>query len=204
MGLDMYLDKAKRVGDVTAKDLGAIESYFSYVTRPEKHRHCTAREWSGLDLENVKFDLTKHYISEYRTHFDDWDTEEKYGFSTIFTKVGYWRKANAIHKWFVENVQNGVDDCGLYEVTKEQLRELLELCLVVLRESKLVTKDDNEYIEDPSLSKELLPTVSGFFFGGTEYDGWYYRDLENTVQILTKAINETDFENEMIVYQSSW
>ena len=27
-------------------------------------------------------------------------------------EVGYWRKANAIHGWFVRNVQNGKDDCG--------------------------------------------------------------------------------------------
>lgn len=29
----------------------------------------------------------------------------------IYVKVGYWRKANAVHKWFVENVQDGVDEC---------------------------------------------------------------------------------------------
>jgi len=31
--------------------------------------------------------------------------------SYIEENVGYWRKANHIHAWFVENVQNGVDDC---------------------------------------------------------------------------------------------
>ena len=25
--------------------------------------------------------------------------------------VAYWRKANAIHSWFVENCQDGVDEC---------------------------------------------------------------------------------------------
>ena len=27
-----------------------------------------------------------------------------------------WRKANHIHQWFVQNVQDGNDDCGEYEV----------------------------------------------------------------------------------------
>ena len=27
-------------------------------------------------------------------------------------QIASWRKANAIHKWFVDNVQDGVDDCG--------------------------------------------------------------------------------------------
>ena len=64
--------------------------------------------------------------------------------------------------------------------------------------------EEGKCIEDPSLAKELLPTTAGFFFGGTAYDEWYYKDLENTVEILMKVLNETDFENEMIVYQSSW
>ncbi len=38
-----------------------------------------------------------------------------------FIEVGYWRKANQIHNWFVKNVQGGVDDCGYYGVTKEKL-----------------------------------------------------------------------------------
>ena len=29
-------------------------------------------------------------------------------------EVLMWRKANAIHNWFVQNVQKGVDDCGVY------------------------------------------------------------------------------------------
>jgi len=36
--------------------------------------------------------------------------------SEITEDVGYWRKDNHIHQWFVKNCQGGVDDCGLYEV----------------------------------------------------------------------------------------
>ena len=28
----------------------------------------------------------------------------------------YWRKANAIHGWFVKNAQQGIDDCRTYSV----------------------------------------------------------------------------------------
>ena len=42
-------------------------------------------------------------------------------------EVGYWRKANQIHNWFVENIQNGIDDCDYHrEVREEDLRELPE------------------------------------------------------------------------------
>ena len=31
--------------------------------------------------------------------------------SGIKYDAGYWRKANAVHGWFVNHVQRGVDDC---------------------------------------------------------------------------------------------
>ena len=30
---------------------------------------------------------------------------------SLEASVGYWRKANHIHRWFVENVQGGEDEC---------------------------------------------------------------------------------------------
>jgi len=38
--------------------------------------------------------------------------------------VGYWRKANQIHNWFVQNIQNGNDNCGNYYVSRENLETL--------------------------------------------------------------------------------
>ena len=43
-------------------------------------------------------------------------------------EVMYWRKANAIHKWFVDNVQGGEDDCREYPVSNDQLIELRDTC----------------------------------------------------------------------------
>lgn len=106
----------------------------------------------------------------------------------VIYKVAYWRKANAIHQWFVDNVQSGEDDCRPHELSSEKLSELVDLCKKVL--------------ENRDQAPELLPTQSGFFFGGTEYDEWYFKDLENTVKMLTPLLSVTGswyFE-----YQSSW
>ena len=35
----------------------------------------------------------------------------------VIIQAGYWRKANQIHQWFVDNVQEGVDNCSEYYVT---------------------------------------------------------------------------------------
>jgi hypothetical protein len=109
--------------------------------------------------------------------------------TNIEEEVGYWRKANQIHRWFVENIQNGVDNCGEYSVSKGELEELRNIC--------------TEVLNDHSKAEELLPSASGFFFGNTDYDEWYYNDVEHTIEILDKILSESD-GNQDIYYSSSW
>jgi hypothetical protein len=58
------------------------------------------------------------------------DVESQY--ITVGFEAMYWRKANAIHNWFVENVQDGNDDCGRYYVCTDQLQALHDLCVKVI------------------------------------------------------------------------
>ena len=123
-------------------------------------------------------------------------------------QVGYWRKANHIHNWFVNNVQNGEDDCNSYIVTKEQLINLIQGKVIngqSLENGKWVNNYiDGLIIEDSSVAEELLPTISGFFFGSTQYNGWYIDDIQDTINIIEEVLRTTDFENEVITYTSSW
>lgn len=102
----------------------------------------------------------------------------------------YWRKANHIHKWFVDNVQDGEDECRPHSVSTEKLKELLDVCKQVL--------------EDRGLASELLPVQAGFFFGGTEYDDWYFGDVEDTIKGLEKILSIEGVELLDFEYQSSW
>lgn len=120
--------------------------------------------------------------------------------STIREEAAYWRKANQIHKWFVDNCQDGKDDCREAYVSNEQLQELLNICKTILNAQKS---------QRDKLAKELLPTQSGFFFGGTEYDSWYYEDLEYTVSVLEPLVQEIKEAEEQgffvtMYYHSSW
>jgi hypothetical protein len=110
--------------------------------------------------------------------------------SYINEEVGYWRKANQIHKWFVDNVQGGEDNCGDYWVSPKHLKELLELCKKVKN--------------NPKEAPELLPTEEGFFFGGTEYGDEYMRDIDDTIDILEKVLSEEDYGNDEYSYHASW
>lgn len=121
--------------------------------------------------------------------------------------ICYWRKANAIHSWFVGNVQGGCDDCKSYRVEPEQLVELLKTCRKVRASVELVPgKVDAGYVfsedggvkrefrdgcvvADPSIAEELLPTRSGFFFGDTAYDEYYVDDLDKTIFVLDAILS---------------
>ena len=106
----------------------------------------------------------------------------------ITEEAMYWRKANAIHSWFVENIQDGNDDCKEYYVPKEKLQELLALVKKVLK--------------DHTQAEKLLPTQEGFFFGGTEYNEYYFQDLEDTKKALESILQ--NHENWEYYYHSSW
>jgi len=110
--------------------------------------------------------------------------------SYVIEQVAYWRKANQIHHWFVENVQRGEDDCQPYYCSYEQLNELFSLVCDVLAE--------------PARAEELLPTESGFFFGGTDYDESYMLDLTETRDMLAALFAEPGAEDADYYYSASW
>ena len=109
--------------------------------------------------------------------------------STIIEEVGYWRKANHIHNWFVEKCQDGVDECQTTYIDIEQLTDLLQVCKIV--------------INNKDLASELLPTSSGFFFGGTEYDEYYFNDIQYTIELIESLFKE-DNTDSSFYYSSSW
>lgn len=113
----------------------------------------------------------------------------------------YWRKANHIHKWFVDNVQDGQDDCKAYWVSRDALVALLDVCKEVLAiEKNVLTDEDKEKLE------ELLPRERGFFFGGYEYDEWYFSDIRDTKDKLEEMLRQ-DENCSMFVsyeYEASW
>jgi len=127
----------------------------------------------------------------------------KVGDKTIDTKntiyieqeVAYWRKANMIHNWFVENVQEGVDNCAQYYVDYQQLVELYKICVG----TKELFEQYGASEEFEKLAKEVLPTTEGFFFGNYEYAEEYMTDIESTIEQLKDISKDEEY-----YYQSSW
>ena len=117
-------------------------------------------------------------------------------------KVGYWRKANHIHNWFMQNCalrdeyDNPIDDCRPIEITVDKLEKLLDDCKKVLA--------------DHSLTETLLPTTDGFFFGSTEYEEYYFSEIERTIEIIEPVLKFAKHKLEIedyvweVYYQASW
>ena len=110
----------------------------------------------------------------------------------ITVEAMYWRKANAIHNWFVKNVQDGIDDCKEYHVPADKLKLLLDVV--------------NDVLERKETPAEALPTSSGFFFGEADYNEWYWEGLTRTKEDLTALLLDfgDDNWNWNFYYQSSW
>lgn len=108
----------------------------------------------------------------------------------LIEEVLYWRKANHIHRWFVTHIQNGVDDCRQYPVSIQQLTELRDLC--------------NEVLTHKERAASLLPPQSGFFFGSTEIDTYYFEDLTHTVEELNVLLTDPLVTEYYFYYRSSW
>lgn len=110
--------------------------------------------------------------------------------STVQVRAAYWRKANQIHAWFVREIQDGEDECREHYVPRKKLCELVDLCKTVIAE--------------PKKAPELLPTQSGFFFGGTGYGDDYFEDLKYTVEQIEKVLALFDKKSWEFIYNSSW
>ena len=116
----------------------------------------------------------------------------------ISEEVGYWRKANSIHKWFVDNVQDGEDNCKEYYVSLEKLQKLKGIIKRILNAPKSKKK---------KLAEELLPPCDGFFFGSEKIDEYYWDYLRDTLKIIEKVEEESQEDGGgwfSWVYRASW
>lgn len=108
------------------------------------------------------------------------------------TELMYWRKANQIRRWFVDHLNDfdPSDNLGKYDVSREVLQDLI---------------DDIDYVlEDESIERaeEVMPTSSGFFFGNTEYDEYYFDKLRYTRERIQEILDTTSEEDE--IYYTEW
>ena len=117
-------------------------------------------------------------------------------FDSKTDEVAYWRKQNMLHHFILE--QTGADpnmNCTYVEVPYEVLYEFIGRANDILK----ARGHNREF-----LAKKLLPTHSGFFFGSTEYDKWYYESLKSIRADFRSIIQTTNFVNQTLYYSCWW
>lgn len=152
----------------------------------------------GLDMYVNKTKLISYY-EKGKIFIDGIEIKGENVNEIVFESM-YWRKANAIHKWFVDNIQDGVDDCEKYIINEDNLQVLLEIVDYLIKNIKF--EDDN--IKNYEICEEALPTKSGFFFGETDYDIYYYNDLVDTKEWIEKVLINKEMDEYWFHYCSSW
>lgn len=155
---------------------------------------------SEYDFASENGELVKKYRPDYANliKFFPEGADEYADFKDmdLELRIGYWRKVNQVHGWFVKKCANGEDNCEPMWVDPGLLRELRVTCEFLLENKS--APDIIERIE------QELPLADGFFFGSREIDEWYWAGLEETIPILAKAITLAEEHECEIYYRASW
>lgn len=207
MGLDIYLRKTSHKTDV--ESVAEIDLLQAYDKRDAIVRFSVkfANSIKRLSYDKAKLDLGAFPEEEYRKAYveclDDLATECDYpGFD--LGKIGYSHDGNheikPLETW-IENASRIIDfhttkDLGYFrkvnllfayfqdkrimiddyyaEVTKETALDIIDRCEKVLADHKKAEK--------------LLPTRTGFFFGSTDYDQYYFEDVERVLKVFKENV----------------
>lgn len=123
----------------------------------------------------------------------------------------YWRKFNALHNWFVNNVQDGDDNCQPHSVSIENIQEILQILIKIKTANDAYKEGRLDEGDRDKICKDLLPPTEGFFFGNTDLDDYYFDDVEYSItefqRVLSEYESEKDKKSEYFdeyYYQSSW
>lgn len=130
-------------------------------------------------------DIYFHKVKNVRNSVD-----EKVDINELYTRCyedadAYFRKANFIYHYFNNKLEN-----EMCEVTKSDLDDLISRC-------------DN-VLADHTKAEELLPTQEGFFFGSTEYNEWYFQQIEDCRNELARLKKNFNGKRDVVFVVMSW
>jgi hypothetical protein len=146
-------------------------------------------------VELNKFKYFKNYnykIEDYLKNPNLKDVIERLKSDINYYYVGedvYFRKVNFIYGFFSEEINPDTESCI---VSKSRIEDLVDACKRVFQ-----NKGDVGYAE------EHLPTHAGFFFGSTQYDDWYWEDVEDCYKEMVDVLDQMD-EGDVFLWEFSW
>lgn len=224
MGLDMYLYQLKKIdNEDNVKDVVNANIYYflknNHQIENNKQGFKELKRFlkiAGIQCKDLNYGIIKKYkkVLEKNNPLDD--------------EIVYWRKANAIHSYLIENSLES-DEVGSYDdynckyltILSETLIDLRDRCQLILDKSEIVDGDieasrifkdgevipvyvEGEIIKDSDIAEELLPTRGGFFHGSIDYDEYYIDSLKYTIQELNELFEQDGCDNYIYLYYPYW
>lgn len=196
MGLDQYLSARRRIDDEGRRakikallvDVTDIDDEDEYYLSMWDHAPAATKALSGAVVEMAGLSsLRGEESNSAGTNADA---------SLVWMTAIYWRKANAVHGWFVENCQGGEDECERHDVHPEQLCQLAHLCEQALAAYRAGNLDE---------ARALMTPRAGFFFGGTDLDDWWAENMAYSATEIRRVIEAAArIGGCEFFYESSW
>lgn len=206
MGLDVYFHKCKR-SNFNAYNK-AIEEWQNEKPQSGKISHEDYEKLSEDEKNKIQKEVS------------DWYNKQPEMAAHGISDIGYFRKVNFLMAFF-----NYEGNCEYKEIAKSELEDLKErtdrlmACKPVRKVKHWYRTEDavkkanpveNEdyWVEkiyskaDQELAEDLLPTQSGFFYGNTEYNHYYWEDVKEVNEWVEAVLN--DLKDEEIVLMYCW
>jgi hypothetical protein len=187
MGLDIYFYKVKTQGVETTdiEELVTIRKENRLSKQIPPYVLSEIKQILNTDLNEDKRERIIELIDPYvRYEFDRRQLKEcaiervEYCVNEILDSFVsgedmYYRKVNFLYAYFADRLEG-------------------EQCIVTLDDCKKIIKYAETILEtkDIDIAKKLLPTQSGFFFGSTEYDDYYFEDVRDVLEQFSEYIDD--------------
>lgn len=234
MGLDMYMDVVRQQDNqkyniVVERDNVEWNDKF-FLQSPSGERHLVQAEIN----KNANFLDDSSTIREWNWIFiePDYEHYKKNAYDVVgednivdnfYNNEFYWRKFNALHYWMVNNYDGDEDDCEAHRLSVEKFLEVYDILKKIVEifppeeeweeiEEKFGNSDETYIYKEPIITDELrekldalLPPQSGFFFGSTHYDDWYFGHVKRTIKKFEPIVEEIKKGNIVeFIYRASW
>ena len=138
-------------------------------------------------LEEIRKELATEYlksIDERNSKLINELEDEKEKINP-WNEVAYFRKVNFLIPFFGYE-----ENCSNIEIDKYQVEDLIEAC--------------KEVLANHDKASFLLPTQEGFFFGSTDYDDWYFDDVQNVKEKFEEVLADFDLDEAILIMHCWW
>ena len=191
MGLDIYFHakskNEKLREEYNELDVKRRDVYDRYDEATKKEIEKISGTDTPMEYDDLPAEIIKKLQVEFEGELNEIEGKLDDCYNALYSEVAYFRKVNFLLPYFGYE-----ENCSEIVIDKCEVEELIDDCKRVLGSKDT---DDAESVAD-----ELLPTEEGFFFGNTDYDEWYFNDVQGVMDKFTEILNDFDFdENELIM-----